>query len=155
MIHFSHIRSVLPVSVYLWLCQRAAKCLLAATIPIILPLLFQFHQRSVSIGLRALSEENLLNHAWLGRPDRVLPRQKTTKFNRNSAVSVCTCDSNRLKVRMCVRQSQQDFLTSIFMAIMTISGSPTVTLSPAFTSTWTQNHRFSNFLIISKRNLKS
>lgn len=39
-----------------------------------------------------------------------------------------------------VKQSQEEPLTSIFMAIMTISGSPTLTLSPAFTSTWTQNN---------------
>lgn len=104
--------------------------LLAASLRLLF-LLHQLNQRSVAVGLRALAEENLLDHTWLWRPDRMLQRQiqEVTSLETQQCVSVCV---HRLKGK------NHQCLTSIFMAIMTISGSPTVTLSPAFTSTWTQ-----------------
>lgn len=64
-------------------------CLLAAPLRLLF-LLHQLNQRSVAVGLRALAEENLLDHAWLWRPDRMLRRQKTQEVT-SLETQHCVC----------------------------------------------------------------
>lgn len=89
--------SLLPVTVYLQSCVWV--CSLAAPLLRLLRLLLQLDQGSVTIGLRALAEEDPLDDTRLRRPDGVLQRhrggeKKKQRHQAHSRVSERASASN-------------------------------------------------------------
>lgn len=88
-------------------------------------LFLHLYQSCVTVRLWALFEEHLLDDTCFGCTDGMLPRKRTP------SVVVWTTK--------CTKWEKWWNLTSIFMAIMTIKGSPFWTESPALTSTYKQS----------------